>query len=54
MDREAFFWQVADGRLPPPRVAATLGMNIVKVDAEAGIVEAEFEMGAGEDDDPIG
>ncbi|MDH4093889.1 MAG: hypothetical protein OEV81_03800 [Betaproteobacteria bacterium] len=24
MDREAFLWQVADGRLPPPRVAATL------------------------------
>ena len=23
MDRDAFFWQVKDGRLPPPRVAAT-------------------------------
>ena len=53
MDREAFFWQVADGRLPPPRVAATLGMNIVKVDAEAGIVEAEFE-GKPEFTNPVG
>jgi uncharacterized protein (TIGR00369 family) len=43
MDREAFFWQVADGRLPPPRVAATLGMKITRVDAEAGVVEADFE-----------
>jgi len=23
MDRGAFFWQVADGRLPSPRVAGT-------------------------------
>jgi uncharacterized protein (TIGR00369 family) len=53
MDREAFFWQVADGRLPPPRVAATLGMKITKVDAAAGIVEAEFE-GKPEFTNPVG
>lgn len=53
MDRDAFFWQVADGRLPPPRVAATLGMKITRVDAEAGIVEADFE-GKPEFTNPVG
>jgi uncharacterized protein (TIGR00369 family) len=53
MDREAFFWQVADGRLPPPRVAATLGMQITKVDAESGVVEADFE-GKPEFTNPVG
>jgi len=37
MDRDAFFCQVADGRLPP-RVAAMLGMKVTKVDAEAGLI----------------
>jgi uncharacterized protein (TIGR00369 family) len=53
MDREAFFWQVADGRLPPPRVAATLGMQITKVEAESGVVEADFE-GKPEFANPVG
>ena len=53
MDRDAFFWQVADGRLPPPRVAATLGMKITKVDADAGVVEAEFD-GKPEFTNPVG
>jgi len=53
MDKDAFFWQVADGRLPPPRAAQTLGMNVAKVDAEAGVVEAEFE-GKPEFANPIG
>jgi len=43
MDKDAYFWQVADGRLPPPRVAQTLGMKITKVAAEEGVIEAEFE-----------
>lgn len=53
MDREAFFWQVADGRLPPPRVADTLGMKITRVDAEGGVVEADFE-GKPEFANPVG
>jgi uncharacterized protein (TIGR00369 family) len=44
---------VADGRLPPPRVAQTLGMKITRVDAEAGLVEAEFE-GKAEFTNPVG
>jgi uncharacterized protein (TIGR00369 family) len=43
MDRDAFFWQIQVGKLPLPRVAATLGMSITRVDAEAGVVEADFE-----------
>jgi uncharacterized protein (TIGR00369 family) len=43
MDRDAYFWQVADGRLPPPRVAQTLGMKITRVSEAEGVVEAEFD-----------
>ena len=43
MDRNAFFWQIQDGKLPPPRCAQTLGIRIVKVDPETGTLEAEFE-----------
>ena len=53
VDREAFFWQVQDGRLPPPRVAETLGMVITKVSAEDGVVEADFE-GKPEFTNPVG
>lgn len=43
MDPKAFFWQIQEGKLPQPPVALTLGMNILHVDAEAGVLEAEFE-----------
>lgn len=43
MDRNAFFWQIQDGKLPAPKAARTLGINILSVDAEAGSVEVEFE-----------
>jgi len=53
VDREAFFWQMRDGKLPAPRVAATLGMVITKVSAEDGVVEADFE-GKPEFTNPVG
>ncbi len=53
MDRDAFFWQVRDGKLPLPRVASTLGMVITKVSAEDGVVEADFE-GKLEFTNPVG
>lgn len=53
MDRDAFFWQVQDGRRQLPRVAQTLGMAITRVDAEAGVVESEFE-GKPEFSNPVG
>lgn len=42
MDPNAFFWQIQDGRLPAPPAAGTLGVKILSVDAEAGVLEAEF------------
>ena len=39
MDKEAFFWLIRDGKLPPPACAATLGIGFRKVDAEAGTIE---------------
>lgn len=43
MDRNAFFWQIHDGKLPQPSAAKTLGMRITRVDSDAGVLEAEFE-----------
>jgi uncharacterized protein (TIGR00369 family) len=43
MDRKAFFWMVQEGRLPPPRAAETLGIKILKVDANEGSVDVLFE-----------
>ncbi len=43
MDKDAFFWQTQDGRLPPPPAAATLGIRILEVDAELGTIQVEFE-----------
>lgn len=43
MDRNAFFWQIQDGKLPAPKAARTLGINITCIDAEAGTIAAEFE-----------
>jgi uncharacterized protein (TIGR00369 family) len=53
IDRDAFFWQVQDGKLPLPRVASTLGMVITKVQAEDGRLDAEFE-GKPEFANPLG
>ncbi|WP_370202668.1 PaaI family thioesterase [Alloalcanivorax venustensis] len=43
MDRNAFFWQIQDGKLPQPRAAETLGMRITRMDPDEGVLEAEFE-----------
>jgi uncharacterized protein (TIGR00369 family) len=43
LDRNAFFWQVQDGKLPTPRAAQTLGIRILSVDPDAGSIEVEFE-----------
>ncbi len=53
MDKNAFFWQVQDGRLPPPKVAATLGIKILSVSPEDGTIEVEFE-GKPEFTNPVG
>jgi uncharacterized protein (TIGR00369 family) len=43
MDKNAFFWQIQDGKHPPPRCAATLGIAIRKVQPDEGTIECEFE-----------
>ncbi|RFA29036.1 phenylacetic acid degradation protein [Alkalilimnicola ehrlichii] len=42
MDKNAFFWQMQDGKIPPPKAADTLGLNILNVDVDSGVLEAEF------------
>lgn len=37
------FWEMLEGRRPPPPSAALLGWRLVAVDPEAGIIRAEFE-----------
>ncbi len=43
MDRNAFFWQIQDGKLPTPEAAQTLGIKILRVDTESATLEAEFD-----------
>jgi uncharacterized protein (TIGR00369 family) len=43
MDKEAFFWKIMAGELPPPNVAATLGIEFKAIDADFGTIEVEFQ-----------
>src|SRR3990172_5923989 len=43
MDKDAFFWQIQEGRLPPPKAAKTLGIRILEVSPDAGTIDVEFE-----------
>jgi len=42
-DSDAFFWQIMDGRMPPPACANTLGIEFVAIDPDAGTIEVRFE-----------
>ena len=53
MDKNAFFWQIQEGKLPPPQAATTLGIHIRQVAPEQGTIEVEFE-GKPEFTNPIG
>jgi uncharacterized protein (TIGR00369 family) len=46
MDKNAYFWQVMEGKLPPPGAAATLNIRFTLIDADAGTIETTFEAGA--------
>jgi hypothetical protein len=41
MDKEAFFWKIMAGELPPPKVAATLGIEFKAIDADLGTIEVQ-------------
>jgi uncharacterized protein (TIGR00369 family) len=43
MDKDAFFWKIIAGELPPPKVAATLGVKFTAIDGDAGTIEVEFQ-----------
>ena len=43
VDKDSFFWKVADGRLPMPACSKTLGFEFLNVDAERGSIEISFE-----------
>jgi uncharacterized protein (TIGR00369 family) len=40
--RSGPFWDSVEGRIPLPRAAATLGLELVDVDADAGTIELAF------------
>ena len=42
MDRDAFFWQIMDGKTPPPRCADTLGITFSNIRPEEGTIEVAF------------
>jgi uncharacterized protein (TIGR00369 family) len=43
VDKNSFFWKMADGRIPPPPCAKTLGLAFVEIDGERGTIETKFE-----------
>jgi len=42
MERRGPFWDVVEGRTPPPPAAELLGFELVAVDPEAGTIEVAF------------
>jgi uncharacterized protein (TIGR00369 family) len=42
MPREGPFWDAAEGRIPLPAAAATLGWELVSVDPDKGTIEVAF------------
>ena len=43
IDREAYFWQVQDGRKPQPPVGITLGNVLKQVSPDEGTIEIEYD-----------
>jgi len=43
VDKNSFFWQMVDGRLPPPACARTLGIAFADINPERGTIEVDFE-----------
>lgn len=43
MDKQAFFWKIMAGELPPPKAATTLGIVFTHIDADAGTIEVELQ-----------
>jgi len=43
IDREAFFWLIQDGKLPPPNAAETLNIKFIQISPKEGKIEVEFD-----------
>jgi uncharacterized protein (TIGR00369 family) len=43
MSREGPFWDVMEGRKPPPPAAVTLGFKLLEIDPERGTISVQFE-----------
>ena len=43
MDKQAYFWKIMAGELPPPQTAGTLGLVFTHIDADAGTIEVELQ-----------
>jgi uncharacterized protein (TIGR00369 family) len=41
--REGPFWDVMQGRKPPPPAASTLGFKLIEVDPQQGTISVQFE-----------
>jgi uncharacterized protein (TIGR00369 family) len=46
-ERSGWFWEMAEGRRPPPPAAATLGFVLTSISPETGEVEGTFLAGPG-------
>jgi uncharacterized protein (TIGR00369 family) len=53
VERRGLFWDMVEGRLPPPPAARLLGWKLERIDPEQGTVRVQFE---GKDDflNPVG
>ena len=40
--REGYFWDVMEGRRPPPPAAALLGFELLAIDPEQGTIRVRF------------
>lgn len=43
MERVGPFWDVMEGRKPPPPAAVTLGFKLLEIDPERGAIRVQFE-----------
>jgi uncharacterized protein (TIGR00369 family) len=43
MDKQAFFWKIVAGEIPPPKAAETLGIVFTHIDASSGVIETELQ-----------
>ena len=43
MERKGFFWEIMEGKRPPPPAGVLLGWKLLEVDPEQGTIRIQFE-----------